>query len=98
MAVKLEYDRTRLAEFCRKWHIKKPSFFGSVVRSDFSPDSDVDVLYTFEDGKTPGWDIVTCADELSELLGRKVDLVPEHGVNRWIRTQVLREAEVQYEG
>ncbi|HRK31329.1 MAG TPA: nucleotidyltransferase domain-containing protein [Tepidisphaeraceae bacterium] len=98
MPVKMQYDRAKLVAFCRKWRIKRLSFFGSVVRDDFSAESDVDVLYVFEDGKTPGWDITTCEEELSEILGRKVDFVPEHGVNRWIRARVLREAEVQYEG
>jgi len=63
-----------MKEFCRKHHIRKLSLFGSVLREDFRPDSDVDVLVEFEPGKTPGFAFVDVQDELSELLGRKVDL------------------------
>jgi len=72
------------------------AFFGSVLRDDFGPDSDVDVLYEFEDGQAPGWDIEDIEQELSEILGRKVDFVPAKYLNRWIRARVLKEAEVQY--
>ena len=96
MPARIPIDRGKLAEFCRRHHINRLSFFGSVVRDDFGPESDIDVLYEFEDGHVPGWNIVSIEQELSALLGRKVDLVPAKYLNRWIRDRVLAEAEVQY--
>lgn len=96
MPARIHVDRDRLAEFCRRHHIRRLSFFGSVLRDDFGPESDVDVLYEFEPGKAPGWDIVSIEEELSALLGRKVDFVPAKYLNRWMRDRVLAEAEVQY--
>jgi predicted nucleotidyltransferase len=96
MPSRLPVDRNKLAEFCARHHIKKLSFFGSVIRDDFRDDSDVDVLYEFEDGFAPGWGIERIEEELSALLGRQVDLVPAKYLNRWIRDKVLSEAEVQY--
>ena len=90
-------DKTRLAEFCRKHHIRKLSLFGSALRDDFDPDSDVDVLVEFAPAHTPGLEIVDIEDELSRLLGgRKVDLVNPKYLNRRIKDRVLAEAEVQY--
>jgi predicted nucleotidyltransferase len=96
MPAQIQVDSARLAEFCRRHHIRKLAFFGSVVRGDFSPNSDVDVLYEFEEGHAPGWEIMTIEEELSSLLGRPVDLVPAKFLNPWIRERVLAEAEVQY--
>jgi predicted nucleotidyltransferase len=96
MPVRIPIDREQLAEFCRRHHIRKLSVFGSALRDDFGPASDVDVLYEFEDGFVPGWDIQVIEDELSQLLGHKIDLVPEKFLNRWVRDRVLSEAEVQY--
>jgi predicted nucleotidyltransferase len=87
----------KLAEFCRRNHIRKPSFFGSVLRDDFRPDSDVDVLIEFEPDRTPGFALIRRQDELSELLGgRRVDLVTQGLISPFIRNQVLAEAQVQY--
>ena len=86
-----------IAEFCRKWGIRRLAFFGSVVRDDFGPESDVDVLVEF--GETsPGWEFWgTMPDELSVLFGgRKVDLVTFNSLNRWIRADVLSEAVEEY--
>ena len=96
MPARIPVDQKKLAEFCERHHIRKLSFFGSVVRDDFGPQSDVDVLYEFEDGYAPGWDIVSIEEELASLLGRRVELVPAKYLNRWIRDRVLAEAEVQY--
>jgi predicted nucleotidyltransferase len=96
MSVRIHVDRSRLAEFCRRHHIRHLAFFGSVVRDDFRPDSDVDVLYEFVPGHEPGWDIASIEDELAALLGRRVDLVPFKYLNPHIRDQVLAEAETQY--
>jgi uncharacterized protein len=96
MAVRIPVNRASLDEFCRRHHIRKLSFFGSVLREDFGPENDVDVLYEFEEGQAPSWDIVSIEQELSTLLGRNVDLVPAKYLNRWIRDTVLAQAEVQY--
>jgi uncharacterized protein len=88
-----------LAEFCQKHHIRKLSLFGSVLREDFRPDSDVDVLVEFEPGQVVGLKFIDIQEELSALLGgRKVDLVTPKFLNRRIRDRVLTEAEVQYVG
>lgn len=96
MPARIPVDRNRLAEFCRRHHICRLAFFGSVLRGDFRPDSDVDVLYEFQPGHEPGWDIALVEDELAALLGRRVDLVPFKYLNPRIRDQVLAEAETQY--
>jgi uncharacterized protein len=94
---RIDIPQSALADFCRRHYIKKMSFFGSVLRDDFRPDSDVDVLVVFEPGHTPGWDIVRIQDELAALLGgRMVDLITEDSLNRRIRKRVLQEAEVEY--
>ncbi|MBI2536020.1 MAG: nucleotidyltransferase domain-containing protein [Gemmatimonadetes bacterium] len=91
------YDRAKLAELCRRHRIRRLSLFGSVLRDDFGPDSDVDVLVEFEPGHTPGLAIVDVEDELSALFGgRRVDLVTEKSLHRLIRRQVLSSALVQY--
>jgi predicted nucleotidyltransferase len=90
-------DKDKLARFCRRRHIRRLSFFGSVLREDFGPDSDVDVLVEFERGHTPGLEIVDIQDELSALLGhRKVDTVNPRYLNRRIRDRVLADAQVVY--
>ena len=67
LAIDVPHDK--IAEFCRKWGIRKLSFFGSVVRDDFGPESDVDVLVEFKD-RTPGLKFFhTVPSELSEILG-----------------------------
>jgi len=97
-------DKTRvsvpanqLAEFCRRRYIRKLAFFGSILREDFSPQSDVDVLVEFEEGHTPGLDFIDVQDELSSLLGgREVDLVTPKFLNHRIKDRVLKEAQVAY--
>jgi predicted nucleotidyltransferase len=90
-------DHERLASFCRRHHIRKLAFFGSVLRKDFRPDSDVDVLVEFEPGHAPGFRIVDIEEELSHLLGgRRVDVVSEKYLNPRLRGRVLASAEVQY--
>ena len=87
-----------IAEFCRKHHIRKLSLFGSVLREDFRPESDVDVLVEFELGHVPGFIRLASMElELSELLGgRKVDINTAQCLSRYFRDEVLRKAEVQY--
>ena len=90
-------DKDKLAGFCRRRHIRRLALFGSVVRDDFGPESDVDVLVEFAPGHTPGLAIVDVEEELSDLLGgRRVDLVNPKYLNRRLKARVLAEAEVQY--
>jgi len=87
----------RIAEFCQRHHIRKLSLFGSVLRDDFRPESDIDILVEFEPGKTPGFAIVTMQQELSELFGgRTIDLRTPQELSRYIRNRVMAEALVQY--
>ena len=89
-------DRERIADFCRKRHIRRLALFGSVLREDFGPESDVDVLVEFEPGHVPGLAFFTIERELSEILGRKVDLNTPEFLGERLRERVLREAEVEY--
>jgi predicted nucleotidyltransferase len=94
---RIQLDRTRLAEFCQKWGITHLSFFGSILRDDFGPGSDVDVLVEFAPGVQLGLKYVELADELSVLLGgRRVDLVRRKYLHPLLRERVLASAEVQY--
>jgi hypothetical protein len=86
-----------LAEFCRANGIRKLSFFGSIVRDDFTPESDIDILVEFEEGMTPGFRYFGIQEELAELLGRKVDLLTPAGLSKYFRDTVLAQAEVIYD-
>ena len=94
--VKIPIPKAQIAEFCRRHHIRKLALFGSVLREDFRPDSDVDVLVEFEPGKTPGLAFFAMQDELSKMLGRKVDLNTSMCLSRYFRDEVLAEAETVY--
>jgi predicted nucleotidyltransferase len=96
MKVRIQVDHETIADFCRCHHIRKLSFFGSVLRDDFGPDSDVDVLVEFKAGHEPGLEFFTMQDELSRLLKRKVDLNTPTILSLYLRGSVLSEAEVQY--
>jgi len=96
MSVRIAVDRDKIAEFCRRHHIRKLAFFGSVLRDDFRPDSDVDVLVEFEPGHVPGLRFFDMEAELSEILGRKVDLNTPRFLSRYFRDRVEAEADVQY--
>lgn len=93
----LQIDRTRIAEFCRKHHVRKLAFFGSVLRDDFRPDSDVDVLVEFEAEHTPGLAFFSMESELAEIVGRKIDLNTPQFLSPYFRQEVEAQAEVQYE-
>jgi uncharacterized protein len=94
----LQAHREEIAAFCRRNHIRRLSVFGSVLRDDFGPDSDVDVLYEFRPGHGVGFGIVQIEQELATILGvTKVDLVSAKYLNRWLRDRILASAEVQYE-
>jgi predicted nucleotidyltransferase/uncharacterized protein with HEPN domain len=92
IAIPLPHDE--LAAFCRKWGICRLSLFGSVVRDDFTPESDIDVLVELRRDSHPGLRLYSdIPDELSAIFGgRKVDLVTFGSINRWIRNDILAEA------
>jgi uncharacterized protein len=85
-------------EFCRKHHIRRLSIFGSYLREDFGPESDIDFLVEFEKGCTPGYfELADMEEQLSELLGGpKVDLRTPQELSRYFRDEVMAEAEVHY--
>jgi len=89
--IQIEIPREKVADFCRRHHIRKLSLFGSVLRDDFGPESDVDVLVEFEpDVKLSIQDIIQMEEELTALLGRKVDLVDRSGLrNPFRRHEIL---------
>jgi len=88
----LTVDLDRLGEICSRFGVTRLEVFGSVNRGDATPDSDVDVLYELEPGARLGWNIETLADELSELLDRRVDLVSRNALHERLRDEVLAEA------
>ena len=96
MPAKIPIDQDKIADFCRRHHIRKLWLFGSALRDDFREDSDIDVLYEFEPDHSPGWEIVRIEKGLSELLGRQVDLIPEKYLKRRIRNHPMFQAEVIY--
>jgi uncharacterized protein len=87
-----------IQEFCRKHHIRKLSVFGSYLREDFGPESDIDFLVEFDSNHIPGLiGLAGMEIELSGLLGgQKVDLRTPNELSRYFRDEVLAEAEVQY--
>ena len=93
----IELPAHALAEFCRRHHVRRLALFGSVVRDDFRPDSDVDVLVEFDPAHIPGLAFFTIQDELSNLLGRRVDLNTPQCLSRYFRDEVLREAQIVYD-
>jgi len=92
----IDIPTDKIAGFCQKHHIRKMALFGSVLRDDFTPNSDVDVLVEFEPGHTPGLAFFTIQMELSEILGHKVDLNTESFLSHHFRHQVTAQAQVQY--
>jgi len=83
MSPKIDVDRERIADFCRRWEIVEFSLFGSILREDFRPDSDVDVLVAFASDSRWGFDdLMEMEAELSQLFGRRVDLVERKAVER----------------
>ena len=94
----IDISKEKIADFCRRNHIRKLSFFGSFLRDDFRPDSDIDVLVEYEPGHAPGFlRLYDMEQELSALLdGRRVDMVTEKFLNHRIRDRVLAAAETEY--
>ena len=96
MSPRLTIDRERISEFCRRHHIRRLALFGSVLRADFGPTSDVDVLVEFEPDHVPELAFFTMQQELSTLIGRPVDLNTPGFLSRYFRESVLKEAEPLY--
>lgn len=98
--VKIKVPDKKLAEFCKKYRIQKLAFFGSVLREDFKPTSDVDILVEFEKGYTPGLAFFAMPEELKNILGRDVDLLTYQGImasrNPIRRKSILDSAQVYY--
>ncbi len=96
--VHIAIDQERLAAFCRRHHIRRLALFGSVLRADFGPQSDIDVLVEFDPEHVPGlFGIARMERELSVIFGgRQIDLRTVEDLSRYFRQDVLREAEVQY--
>jgi predicted nucleotidyltransferase len=92
----ISIPREKIAEFCRRNHILRFALFGSVLTDRFGPDSDLDVLVEFEAGHTPGYDFFTMEDELTKLLGRKVDLNTLGFISKYFRDEVMAQAENLY--
>ena len=93
----IDIPREEIAAFCKENHIRKLSTFGSFLREDFGPDSDIDLLVEFHPDHIPG--LIRLAGmeiELTQLLGRKVDLRTPQDLSRYFREEVLNSAEVQY--
>jgi hypothetical protein len=97
MALNIEVDHKRIAAFCRCNHIARLSFFGSVLRDDFTAESDVDILATFEPSCMPSlFGLARMQRELGEIIGRNVDFKTAGFLSRYIRDEVLAEAQEEY--
>jgi predicted nucleotidyltransferase len=98
--LKIQVPRREIEDFCKRNHIRKLAFFGSVLREDFGPKSDVDVLVEFEEGKTPGLAFFGMHEELAKIFKRDVDLLTFQGVetsrNPIRRKSILESARVYY--
>jgi predicted nucleotidyltransferase len=98
MSLKIDLSEDKIKEFCQHNRIRRLSLFGSVLREDFGPESDIDVLVEFESGTNVG--LITLAGmeiELGQMLGYKVEIHTVKGLNPHFRDEVLDQAEVQYE-
>ncbi len=95
---RISISKELLGEFCEKHHIRRLALFGSVLRDDFAPESDIDVLAEFAPGEPVGYiRLGTVEAELSDLFGRRVDLTLSNSLNPAFRERVLSEAETLYD-
>jgi predicted nucleotidyltransferase len=97
MGLAIEIPEHKIREFCRHNGIRKLSMFGSVLRDDFNPESDVDILVEFDEDAKPGFfRLMRMQDELTEILGRTVDLRTPKDLSRYFRDDVVNNAVIQY--
>jgi len=97
MTLGIYVPKEKIDSFCIRNKIKKLAFFGSVLREDFNPASDVDILVEFEDVDVPGFfKLMRMQDELSKILGRCVDLRTSNDLSKYFRDDVVRSAVIQY--
>ncbi|TVR69182.1 MAG: nucleotidyltransferase [Sphaerobacteraceae bacterium] len=94
---RIDIPQDQIAEFCRRHRIKRLSLFGSVLRDDFTDESDIDVLVEFEEGYTPGLHFFGLDHELSAIIGRPAEVHTPGFISDYFRDEVVREAEVQYD-
>ena len=93
----IQVDSRSLAEMCRRYNVRELSLFGSAVRGEMGPDSDIDILVEFEPGARIGLiKFESFVDELELLSGRRIDLVTKSGLKPWVRPSVLKDARVIY--
>lgn len=93
----VDIPEDEIRAFCKRHHIRKLALFGSILRDDFKPDSDIDVLVEFEPGHVPGFDFFLMQEELSTILGRDVDLNTPGFLSPHIREEVESEAQIHYD-
>ncbi len=96
--LRIDIPSEKIAEFCRKWKITELALFGSVLRDDFGPDSDIDVMVSFAEGASWNlWHLMDIQEELEGVLGREVDLVEKRALrNPFRRYEILRTKQVVY--
>lgn len=93
---RIDIPQKQIEDFCRRHHIRRLALFGSILRDDFTDESDVDVLVEFELGHTPGLAFFTMQDELSDILDRQVDFNTAGFLSPYFRDEVIAEAEDIY--
>jgi len=97
MDLPIAFDKEKIADFCQQHHITKLALFGSILTDRFGPDSDVDILFEYHPDHVPSlFDIARMERELSELLGRKVDMRTPQDLSQYFRDEVIENALVQY--
>lgn len=97
MSARISIPNDRIAGICQQYHISKLALFGSVLRDDFRPDSDVDVLVEFDLAHIPGlFGLARIERELTAVIGRRVDVRTPNDLSRYFRQTVIEQAEVQY--
>jgi len=97
MSLRIRVDRDKVADFCRRHHIRRFAFFGSVLRDDFRSDSDVDVLVEFDPEYRFGlFELVRMQQEFSDMIGREADFRTPEDLGRYMRDRVIAESEVQH--
>ncbi len=95
---RIDISEDRLAEFCREWKVKELALFGSILREDFGPDSDIDVLVTFQPEATRSlWDLLDMRDRLRDLFDREIDLIEKEALRSpFRRHEILKTYKVVY--